>query len=73
MLYIGGITRSFYPRPVAGRGFFNVWKHIELGRIRERKKNMYEKVSTNLNFVEREKETEKFWKDELNKALKAVK
>ncbi len=24
---------------------------------------MYEKVSTNLNFVEREKQTEKFWKD----------
>ncbi len=25
---------------------------------------MYQKVSTNLNFVEREKQTEKFWKDE---------
>ncbi len=24
---------------------------------------MYEKVSTNLNFVEREKKTEQFWKD----------
>jgi isoleucyl-tRNA synthetase len=24
---------------------------------------MYQKVSTNLNFVEREKETEKFWRD----------
>ncbi|MBR0470848.1 MAG: class I tRNA ligase family protein, partial [Clostridia bacterium] len=24
---------------------------------------MYEKVSPNLNFVEREKKTEKFWKD----------
>ena len=24
---------------------------------------MYQKVSTNLNFVEREKETEKFWKE----------
>ena len=24
---------------------------------------MYEKVSTNLNFVEREKKTEKFWED----------
>ena len=24
---------------------------------------MYKKVSTNLNFVEREKQTEKFWKD----------
>ncbi len=25
---------------------------------------MYEKVSTNLNFVEREKKVEKFWEDE---------
>ena len=25
---------------------------------------MYEKVSTNMNFVEREKKIEKFWKDE---------
>ena len=25
---------------------------------------MYEKVPTNLNFVEREKKVEKFWKDE---------
>ena len=24
---------------------------------------MYEKVSTNMNFVEREKKVEKFWKD----------
>ena len=24
---------------------------------------MYEKVSTNLNFVEREKKVEQFWKD----------
>ena len=24
---------------------------------------MYEKVSTNLNFVDREKQVEKFWKD----------
>ena len=24
---------------------------------------MYKKVDTNLNFVEREKQTEKFWKD----------
>ncbi len=24
---------------------------------------MYQKVSTNLNFVEREKQTEKFWKE----------
>ena len=29
----------------------------------ERKENMYKQVSTNLNFVEREKEVEKFWKD----------
>ena len=29
---------------------------------------MYKKVSTNLNFVEREKEIEKFWKE--NKILK---
>ena len=29
----------------------------------ERKNAMYQKVVTNLNFVEREKETEKFWED----------
>ena len=25
--------------------------------------NMYKKVSTDLNFVDREKQTEKFWED----------
>ncbi len=32
-------------------------------QMKERKKVMYEKVSTDLNFVEREKRTEQFWKD----------
>ena len=38
----------------------------ETSRIisKERMDIMYQKVSTNLNFVEREKETEKFWKEE---------
>ena len=30
----------------------------------EAKKSMYEKVPTNMNFVEREKKIEKFWDDE---------
>ena len=30
---------------------------------KERKKKMYKKVSTDMNFVEREKEIEKFWAD----------
>ena len=36
-------------------GFFNLLKGMNIP--------MYEKVSTNLNFVEREKKIEKFWKD----------
>ena len=34
---------------------------------------MYQKVSTNLNFVDREKETEKFWRenDIFQKSMKA--
>ena len=42
-------------RPFTGRSFFYVKK--------ERKSKMYKQVSTNLNFVEREKDVEKFWKD----------
>ena len=39
------------------KGFFNY-------KIIQRKDfEMYDKVSTNLNFVEREKATEQFWKD----------
>ena len=34
-----------------------------LDHEQERKKSMYEKVSTNLNFVEREAKVEQFWKD----------
>ena len=30
---------------------------------KERKKAMYQKVDTNLNVVDREKETEKFWRE----------
>ena len=30
----------------------------------EAKKSMYEKVPTNMNFVEREKKIEKYWDDE---------
>ena len=30
---------------------------------RQEEKNMYDKVSTDMNFVEREKKTEKFWAD----------
>ena len=36
---------------------------------------MYEKVNTDLNFVDREKEIEKFWKDEdiFNKSMNSRK
>ena len=30
---------------------------------RQEEENMYDKVSTDMNFVEREKKTEKFWAD----------
>ena len=36
---------------------------MKLEKERKVKSQMYEKVSTNLNFVEREKKTEQFWKD----------
>ncbi len=32
-------------------------------KFQERKRTMYKQVSTNLNFVEREKDVEKFWKE----------
>ena len=45
------IALSFYK----GKAFFITGKeHIQ---------HMYNKVDTNLNFVEREKEVEKFWKE----------
>ncbi len=40
-------------RPFTGRAF----------KFLKGEKDMYDKVSTNLNFVEREKKTEQFWKD----------
>ena len=36
--------------------------------IKDQEEAMYNKVETNLNFVEREKQTEQFWKD--NKIFK---
>ena len=38
--------------------------------LRKEDKQMYKKVSTNLNFVDREKKIEEFWKE--NKILEAV-
>ena len=44
---------------------------IYLRNKKERKINMYNKVDTNMNFVDREKEIEKFWRDNdiFNKSL----
>ena len=49
-------------RPFTGRFFFTLitWKR---SIAKERKKVMYQKVSTDLNFVDREKEVEKFWRE----------
>ncbi len=51
---MGGNTRTLEPRPVMG-GAYTMFKK---GR-----NAMYQKVSTDLNFVDREKQVEKFWKD----------
>jgi isoleucyl-tRNA synthetase len=42
--------------------FIFLWKIIRFFRYKE-VKMLYEKVSADMNFVEREKKTEKFWKD----------
>ena len=36
---------------------------LKIGRIKSKEVKMYKKVSTDLNFVEREKDVEKFWKE----------
>ena len=61
-----------------GSFFYSIWKILDFRRNRsiivvghEGNSNvlftggckMYEKVSTNLNFVEREKKTQKFWEE----------
>ncbi|MDE6960579.1 MAG: hypothetical protein K2P27_06945, partial [Lachnospiraceae bacterium] len=56
-------------RPVTGRSLFGrceTKNSISPGDAKLKSggwKNMYNKVSTDMNFVEREKEVEKFWKE----------
>ncbi len=51
---MGGITSILEPRPVMGGACII---------LRKGRNAMYQKVSTDLNFVDREKQVEKFWKD----------
>ena len=56
----GGYGKNM-TRPFTGRVFFT---HGHKNHsIKEKMNMLYEKVQTDLNFVEREKEVEKFWKD----------
>ena len=58
---------EFIPRPFYGRGilyYHFVNYHLNISKNKkERTKTMYQKVNSDLNFVDREKEVEKFWKD----------
>ena len=56
----GGKRRENRPRPFTGWGFYYFQ---DLLQETERKKDMYKQVATNLNFVEREKAVEAFWKE----------
>ena len=55
----GGITKAYSIALVLLQdgSFFNALQRNRKEKI------MYQKVSTDLNFVQREKEVEKFWKD----------
>ena len=52
-------------RPFTGMEAFFIQKQrvLSLNNINTGGIRMYQKVSTDLNFVQREKEVEKFWKD----------
>ncbi len=54
-------------------GFRPVWAEAFLAVSRKGRKNMYEKVSTDLNFVQREKNVGKFWRNQkiFEKSMKA--
>ena len=58
---------EFIPRPFYGRGilyYHFVNYHLNISKNKkERTKTMYQKVNSDLNFVDREKEVEKFWKE----------
>ena len=56
----GGKRRENRPRPFTGWGLYYFQ---DLLQETERKKDMYKQVATNLNFVEREKAVEAFWKE----------
>ena len=53
------VKRVVYPFPYGG-GFFIGFEEIY---IKEKEMELYERVSTSLNFVEREKATRKFWEE----------
>ena len=49
-------SERLYSRPITDGSFF-------LRKILKGEKSMYQKVSTDLKFVDREKEVEKFWEE----------
>ena len=51
------ITEGFHK----GQGIFNLGRSFFICTRPQRRSFMYKKVSTDLNFVDREKATEKFW------------
>ena len=54
------VSAGFYPRPFYRTGIFFAFTYrAKIGK----EKTMYQKVSTDLNFVTREKEIETFWKE----------
>ena len=52
----GGITSADSFRPFTGWRLFMIFINLK------EEKTLYQKVDTNLNFVEREKKVEEFWK-----------
>jgi isoleucyl-tRNA synthetase len=53
------VRSEVYSRPFTGREFFYLFSKV----IRQEEFIVYQKVDTNLNFVDREKKVEQFWKE----------
>ena len=53
------VRSKVYSRPFTGREFFYLFSKV----IRQEELIVYQKVDTNLNFVDREKKVEQFWKE----------
>ena len=53
------VRSEVYSRPFTGREFFYLFSKV----IRQEELIVYQKVDTNLNFVDREKKVEQFWKE----------